>query len=239
MHRRRVLTGLGVLALGSLVACAAPVAGPAATESRPISGVSEVHLAGIGTLLVSQGATESLTIEAEPRLLPAITTEVRGGRLIIGMDRGRGGTVGPLATPRYHLTLRQVSALDLSGPGAIEAANIAADRLRVRLSGAGSARLDGLQTNELGATLSGTGSLIATGTARQQTIGISGAGGFQGERLQAATADVALSGIGGAVVRVSDYLSVHLSGVGGVTYIGNPTVRQQISGLGGVARRSE
>ena len=67
-------------------------------------------------------------------------------------------------------------------------------------------------------------------------MSISGAGSYQGEALQATTASVTVSGIGGATVRVSDKLNVLISGAGSVSYIGDPAVSQRISGLGSVSR---
>ena len=46
-------------------------------EVRDVSDFQEVALEGVGTLVIEQGETESLTIEAEPKVLQRIETEVQ------------------------------------------------------------------------------------------------------------------------------------------------------------------
>ena len=54
------------------------------TESRTVQGFTEVDLAGQGSLTITQGADEALTIEAEDNLLPVLTSDVQHGRLVLG-----------------------------------------------------------------------------------------------------------------------------------------------------------
>jgi hypothetical protein len=244
MRRARYLIGIGLAAV-LLTACA--TTGPAGSasvigsgnvisEARAVRDFTEVQLAGVGTLLIAPGDAESLIIEAEDNLLPKIKTDVRGGRLIIGPEQDWLGGFRPTKPITYRVTVRKLNALDLSGAGAVEAANITTDRLTLGISGAGSAKLEGLTADVFSATLSGSGSLTGSGRVRQESVSISGAGSYQGEALQATTATVTVSGIGGATVRVSDKLNVLISGAGSVSYIGDPAVSQRISGLGSVGR---
>ena len=48
-----------------------PVTEDEGGEARDVSDFQEVALEGVGTLMIEQGATESLTIEAEPKVLQA------------------------------------------------------------------------------------------------------------------------------------------------------------------------
>ncbi|MBW7883566.1 MAG: DUF2807 domain-containing protein, partial [Caldilineaceae bacterium] len=70
-----------------------------------------------------------------------------------------------------------------------------------------------------------------------QKVSMSGAGSYDAKELACQIADVSISGLGSAVVNVSERLEVSISGAGTVEYIGNPTVTQNISGLGRVHRR--
>ena len=47
-----------------------------ATEQRPVAGIDRIVMRATGELIVRQGPSESLTVEAEPRLLPQIASEV-------------------------------------------------------------------------------------------------------------------------------------------------------------------
>src|SRR5918998_1436697 len=93
---RPILLGLSLLVV--LLAAAACQAGPSnlltgsgtvRSEARPVGAFDEVELAGVGTLTITQGPQESLTIEAEDNLLPQIRGEVRGRRLVLGPDGGK------------------------------------------------------------------------------------------------------------------------------------------------------
>ncbi len=60
-----------------------------ATETREVSGYDAIEIEGYGNLIITQGETESLEIEAEDNILPHITTKVRNGTLHIRYDDNR------------------------------------------------------------------------------------------------------------------------------------------------------
>jgi hypothetical protein len=238
MNALRTGLGYAVLLAGAVLVWHgwSAVAGPPVVGSgtlvavtRPVAGVSDVLLAGGGTLTISQGPTETLTIEAEDTILPYLKADVDGPRLALYED-GRAGRLQPTQPVRYHLTVRQLSALNLTGSGSAVASAITADRLSVSLTGAGSLQLADLHAGELGAVLSGAGSLSGAGTARQQTVTITGAGHYLGDALQATTASVTLTGAGDARVRVSDRLTLDVTGPGAVSIVGDPVVTRRVTG---------
>jgi hypothetical protein len=51
--------------------------------------------------------------------------------------------------------------------------------------------------------------------------------------LQIQTANVSVSGLGGATLWVTDELSGEISGAGSVSYYGDPQTNTQSSGIGG------
>ena len=89
MRRRRTTPALGLLAIlvfGATL-CACTVGSRyVVTEEREVEGFREVVFAAIGELMVEQGSTESLVIEAESNVLRRIRTEVRGETLHIEMQ---------------------------------------------------------------------------------------------------------------------------------------------------------
>jgi hypothetical protein len=70
------------------------------------------------------------------------------------------------------------------------------------------------------------------GKVDEQVIKLSGAGSFNGARLESRKAEVKLSGVGSASVWVKENLEVNLSGLGSVEYYGNPQVTEKKTGLG-------
>src|SRR5215207_10314646 len=106
--------------------------GTPATENRPVSGFSNVELAGSGELIVEQTGTESLTLEADDNLLPLLTSEVSGDTLHLGVRPNT--TLRPRTPIIYRLTVSQLTGLEVSGSGTVTATKIKADRLTVEIS---------------------------------------------------------------------------------------------------------
>ena len=118
MNVARMVLGYAVMLAGAylgwhwwLDAAGAPVVGSGTlvATTRPVAGVSEVLLAGGGTLTISQGTTETLTIEAEDTILPHLKADVDGPRLALYEDR-RAGRLRPTRPVTYQLTVRNLSA---------------------------------------------------------------------------------------------------------------------------------
>lgn len=189
--------------------------GRVVTESRPVSGIHAVSLAGVGELVIDQTGSESLTIEADDNIAPLITTEVTNGELIIGF---RPNTIPVRTTElKYTLTVKSLDEINLSGAGTVDATNLAADRLVINSSGAGK--------------------ITTAGKVTDQEVNLTGAGSYDGANLASENARIEISGVGGATVRVNKTLDVRISGAGSVEYIGSPTVDQEISGAGSVKQR--
>src|SRR5512134_146274 len=99
---RRLSLGLA-LALGL---ASSPSHAESAREPRPVSGIDRVVLRTVGDLEITQGAEEALVVEAEPRVLRRITTEVSGRTLTIDIQ----GSVSTRQPIRYLLRLKNASA---------------------------------------------------------------------------------------------------------------------------------
>jgi predicted ester cyclase len=201
-------------------------------ESREVANFQEVELQGIGTLLITQGDTESLTIDAPPPVLRRIETTVHNGRLTIQPSR-------PIKTHQditYYLTLKQLVALDIFGAGRAESAQINGSQLHIGLSGASSCAIDALTVEALDVSMNGNGSCTLAGTVSSQTVDLSGASRYDAAKLESHVAVVTVGGASQATVRVSETLEAHVSGAGQVNYIGDPAVSQQVSGTGRVTK---
>lgn len=204
------------------------------TQSRPVSGFDAVELDTIGTLTITQGKTESMTVTAEPAVVAAITTTVTGRKLTIGIRPGTSVTTNQPVT--YNVIVKDLKAVTLAGAGDAVASNIKADDLTVELKGSGSIKLDTLTAQNLRVSLSGAGSGQASGHVAQEDITISGSGAFDGRDLTSGEATIRISGAGSATVRVQHHLDVRITGSGAVQYLGNPTISQSITGSGQIQR---
>lgn len=204
------------------------------SESRDVSGFSEVALLGSGSLSIEQTGTESLTIEADDNVLPLIQSTVSGGRLTIGPKENT--SITNIKTLNYKLTVKDLNALDLSGSGNVTAPKINSDAMSLKISGSGNISI-GVTANSLGTTVSGSGEVTVSGKAARQQLTISGSGNYKAGDLESKEATVKVSGSGNATLKVSDALDATISGSGNIEYTGNPTVTQNVSGSGRVTKR--
>jgi hypothetical protein len=204
-------------------------------ERREVSGFDEIHLEGSGDILLVQGETEELVIEADEALLPKLKSEVNNGRLVLGL-RHWYDTLLAVATPRVHyrITVRSLRGASISGSGSLSAGRLQTDRLRLKVSGSAGFDLADLQATDLELDFSGSGKANLKGTAQRQEIDISGSGEVHADELDSQEARVHISGSGRVRLRVQERLDVRISGSGEVRYHGQPKVEQRISGSGSI-----
>ena len=130
---------VAILALTSCSIVTTP--GPTRTESRTVSGFSKVELAGSGDVTIDQTGSESLTIEAGDKVLPNLTSDVVGDTLVLGTKRGAVLTPGGRIS--YHLSVKDLTGLTVSGSGEVTAPQITADALSCDISGSGTITVGG------------------------------------------------------------------------------------------------
>jgi len=144
------------------------------TESRDVRGFDAVEVAGIGTLVVTQGDSEHLTISAEDNILPKLASDVVNGRLELHPEANTHlDTTQPI---RYDLTVKQLKEIRLAGSGDIQASTLNADSLDLAVAGSGNGNIGHLTAKTLNVTIAGSGTLTLAGQAVQQNVHISGSG---------------------------------------------------------------
>ncbi|HEX9068176.1 MAG TPA: head GIN domain-containing protein [Ktedonobacterales bacterium] len=244
--RAHLLLPLSLLLVAALASCNVPASipdggntvrgsGNVITQTRQVSGFTAVALSGAGDLQITQTGTESLSIEAEDNVMPLILTAVTNGKLNMGFEPNVN--VNLTKPVVFHLTVKDLRELDLSGAATATIGTLTADTLTVSVSGAGSITCTSLATSTLTATLSGAAKGTVSGAATSQTVTMSGAGNYQAADFLTKDTTLHISGAGNAIVAASATLNVDISGVGTVEYIGSPKVTQQLSGAGTVRKR--
>lgn len=204
------------------------------TEERIVSGFSRINMSTLGRVLLTQGESESLTIDGRDNLVPLIKTEVRNGVLYIDMDKDVNLLLGKndadLLT--FTITLKDLTSLTVSGLADIEMDSLSTTGLDIVMSGAGQFKLEQLNAESVNINLSGLGNVEISGEVTRTIIEISGAGSVNAADLKCQTADVNIPGLGGATLWVTDQLTGNISGGGSANYYGNPQVDTETSGLG-------
>ena len=220
--------------------------GDIVVEERQVSDFEEILVTGVGKVIVTQGETESLTIETDDNLMEYIKTEVKGNTLEIGFTQDTSFSPGggrkilePTDGFIFRVSVVDLNAISVSGAARFEVKKLKIDQLSINLSGAGDIMIDSLDAAHLDVLISGAGNVDLTGKAEVQEIKLSGFGRYQADDLASQQAVVIISGAGGADVWVSESLDVTISGAGDVKYYGNPSITPEITGVGRIQSLGE
>lgn len=203
-------------------------------QNREVSDFHAIDISYPGEIVITQGNTLSVKVEAEDNLLPGLKTQVRNGRLEIFYKVDNGKHVNPTKPVKITIVVKELDDLQFSSAGSLTINGVKTDSLDFNLSGAGKVEVNAIETKDLKVDLSGAGSMEASGIADELDVNISGFGSFDGGDLHSQTASVSISGAGSATVWTDRTLDASVSGAGSVNYYGSPTVRKNVSGVGGV-----
>lgn len=201
------------------------------TESRQVSNFDRIALSGSGEVILTQGGSESLSIEADDNVMKYIEAEVEAGTLKLGFKNG----INIISTTRlvFYVGIDDLTSLKVSGSGDFQADTIEVDRMEVDVSGSGSIQISNLVASDVNAKISGSGRIDLTGEVDTQEIDLSGSGKYLGGDLCSESVNVDVSGSGIATVCATERLDSSTSGSGSVNYYGQPaSVNTSGSGSG-------
>lgn len=240
MFKKRYLNGLLLaIAVSALTACTANVSviqgsGNVIVETRQVSNFNSIDLSGSGEVIVTQGGSESLTIETDDNVMEYVEAEVEGGTLKLGLVTGipTGVNVQSTTTLVFYVGVDDLTRLSTSGSGMFESDSIESDHLELSVTGSGGIQIDDIAANELKADVSGSGEINLTGDVVAQDVAISGSGVYQAGDICSETVGVSVSGSGSATVCARGTLDAEVSGSGSVNYYGSPSVITSESGSG-------
>ncbi len=211
--------------------------GKVVSESRPVSGFSQIVINGSAEATITQGDHESLTIEAEDNILPLITSTVANGTLTLEFRTQGSNTSLDINRPiRYTITVKDLSSFLRNGSGDTHIGNLQTKSLALTMQGTGNVTLASLVANQLTVEDDDAGNLsILGGKIGSQSLSIYGAGAISAATLESQSAQVWNTGSGNANIWVENTLQVTITGSGSVTYYGAPVITRNITGTGSLA----
>ena len=216
-----------------------PGSGNVVSETRKVEDFHAIEVNYPAQIVVTQGSSASVKVEADDNFLPGLQTRVQSGTLKILYKADDRQWINPTKTVRITIVVKELDRMSISSTGDVRIEGVESDKLRMSVDGAGNLDLRDIAVKDLSIDLSGAGSMDASGEADNFDLNISGFGSFNGKDLHTKTANVELSGAGSATVWVDDELDAQVSGVGSVNYYGSPTVSKQVSGVGSISRSGD
>jgi hypothetical protein len=201
----------------ALTACSER-SGPVQVQTRELPPFSAIDMEGAAALQIKVGSPSAVQIEATPKVLDRIETEVRGDTLYI---RSRAKNWLPSRDGR-HVSVR-----------------INLPELQVlRLGGGHRASIEGFAGGEAQIKVEGAAKIDASGYLDTLRVHLAGAGTANLAKLKSVNAHVTVDGVGRVIVHTSDTLDATMNGMGAIHYLGNPReVRTRMNGLGSIGKQ--
>jgi hypothetical protein len=227
------------------------------SETRTVGAdIAEIELDGPIDLTLRQGATPSLQVKGEQRLLGNIdTSSDSDGVLHIG-------TTGMLLHHRQPLqvvlVLPALRELRVRGSGDSTVNGFSGDAIAVHMEGTGSVKFNGryrkvdasvrgsgeVEMNggtsaKVDVTVEGSGNMTVVGSASELQAVLAGSGDLNARHLSADVVELNLMGSGNAVVNAGKRLDATVRGSGDIVVYGNPTERSvTVNGSGEVSYKN-
>ena len=220
------------------------------TQNVDVSNFSRITLENSGDVYIEQGATESVSVEADDNILPLLETTVRGGELVLSTKPNT--SIDPSRKIVYRITAKELSGIALRGSGNFNVSPIKSDSMDISVDGSGNIKIDDLATGKLSmhlngsgniaidkvsasstdASVNGSGDIKLSGESPTQKISFSGSGNYLAGDLKSGSVDVNIPGSADVTVWATDELKTNINGSGTVRYYGRPTVDQNGNGSG-------
>ncbi len=205
-------------------------------QERKVSSFDAIEVSGAFNIILSQGSTQSVIVEADENLMKIIKTEVEGGKLVIDQKK----PIQHSTSLKVFITITNLKTLELSGAvDVITEGRLTLPELRINGSGASDSKFD-LDVRQLDVDCSGGSKLKFRGIATKTHMEVSGAVDLFAYDLVTENFNLEISGAGKAQIYVNKELNVDISGAGSVHYKGNPTkVIENVSGAGSIKKAEE
>lgn len=173
-----------IILLGAAIAAAGQL-----TETRTVSGFTGIDASGVFDITVTKGATESLVITADEKVMPNVRSKVSNGVLKLYLDK----SVQNVRTLKAAITVKELAMIDLSGACKLSSEDVFTPaKFDIDLSGVSSLRLT-VKTGQLSLDASGASKVALNATAKEIEFELSGAVNLQSE-LTADRVTVDMSG---------------------------------------------
>lgn len=207
-------------------------------QQRQLGSFQQVSSSGGIDVVLTQGPTSSVVVEAAAEAQEHLVTTVKGGTLEIGWERNysvRNLLISKRKTV-VHITCPKLTALSLSGGADAKGeSSFSADDFRINASGGSDVSLS-LNAKMLTIQASGGSDVALTGSVERQKVDVSGGSDYDGFNLKSTSATVNASGGSDVTVYVEEEISTSASGGSDIRYKGNARLAKSSSGGSSVRR---
>ena len=214
---RQGVVALAIAGAASTFAFAHDDHGSRISQTRDVDTFTRVQVKGGIELDLTAGESQSVKVDAHDGYIADIKTYVRGDTLVIDMDTDDSDDGINMHGHDVRVTISMKMLEELEVLGAVDA------------------DIRGIDSKELKIDIKGAGDLDIEGTCGSLELELKGAGDVDAEDLKCENVEVAVKGVGEAVVFASETVDADVSGIGSITVYGEPSrVRQSDGFLGSI-----
>lgn len=197
--------------------------GDVTTITRNVGEYDGVKCVGFMDFKLVPGTEGKIALEGESNLLGYIETEVKGGDLIIKVQKGKNLKTSNNKPLIITIPYKDIDAVSLSGSGDVwNEGTISSREFSAALSGSGDIILN-VDANNTKSNISGSGDVTLKGKSENLKVSLSGSGDFHGFKFNSKNVEATLSGSGDIDINCSGELKARVAGSGDIEYRGNPT----------------
>ena len=209
--------------------------GNVTSEQRAVSSFDNIEIDGVFNIYLSQGDTESVTVEIDDNLQQYVIVHNKGSKLVL--DTKNNINFRKVTKNNLYIIIKDIHLLDIDGVGNVETQTaLRCKDLKLGIDGVGDCALE-LYCDRVELDYDGVRNVALRGKTVELIVDKDGVGNLNAEELEAQNVDISNSGVGNATVHASGELSISNSGVGSVTYSGGATIEKlSSSGVGKVTK---
>jgi hypothetical protein len=190
-------------------------------QSREVTEFTGIKVSTGIDVLLTQGQTLGVEVEADENLQEWIRTEVKGSVLHIYSDKN----IRMAKAKKVFVTCNVLDRIEISSAGDINSVNkFNTDKLAIEMSSAGDLHFE-LEANEISISISSAGNAYLKGRTDVLKADLSSAGDLNAFDLEAKTGDISVSSAGSARVFITEEASFYSSSAGNIAYKGEPRIK--------------
>jgi hypothetical protein len=208
--------------------------GHVVTKERDARSFNGLKVSSGVDVILKQGDTEKITVEADENLHEYIMTEVRDGVLNVYSE----GNIRKAERERVYVTMKNINSVRTTSAGDVTCeTSIRTDKMQLSASSAGDIKME-LYAKDVEINISSSGDITLNGEADQLEADLSSAGDLNAYEFKVREADISVSSAGNAEVNASERITARASSAGDINYMGDPKyVDAHSSSAGGIRRR--
>lgn len=192
--------------------------GNTSKEERTVKSFTKVSVSGGIDLVIAQGNSKTITVEASENAIDNLVTEVKNGQLKIYFDKN----MRRVKKASVSITVNNLEKISASGGSDIESKGaLKFDKLAIHSSGGSDIELE-LEVKHLDCHTSGGSDVDLDGSAETLELHASGGSDFNGFNFKTKEATVSASGGSDSNVYASESIKVSASGASDVNFKGDP-----------------